>query len=598
VRETGAWRVRGVVHTPSEVARWVARAADRALQGIGRPGGLADPAVVVVDPACGPGAFLAAAVALGAGRPSRPRAVHGLDVDADAVRTAEGVLGPTFTDAGWPLELRGCDTLAGVHDFGAGATIAVIGNPPWAGRSENRGAPEMERLLEDFRRDGEGVRLPERKLGVLSDDYVRFWRWACEVVARADGGGVVAFVTNASFVDGPVHRGMRDALCRWFDRIDVLDLGGNALTASDDGGIRDENVFGVRPGVVATVASRAAATRTRRAEVRHGRVRGRRTDKLRVLEAGGPDLVPIVARGPAFVLRPPRGEIPDHYLAWPSLDEAMPFHREGVQTNRDAIATDVDRDRLLARLRDFVRGRRTAELARAWRPTRHYDPEVARAALAEALERRGETDVIRRMAYRPFEDRWLVAVAPLCHRPRPALLAAIGHGGPVLLGVRKDRGERRWAHFGVTDLPPDSSWLSSRSSCRTRAYPAYTPSGAPNLDPRIHHDLTARLGTAPTPADFILYALAFVASPDYQRRFDAALRLSYPRIPPPDDLDGFRRLVEHGRCIARGFATGGRRSTVRGAGPGTVVVGHARFEAPALEAAIEAARADVSRRLD
>src|SRR5690606_15742527 len=105
---------------------------------------------------------------------------------------------------------RCADTLRGLDPFAelAGVTTRVVlGNPPWASRSANRGAREVEALLEDFRRDGTGARLVERKLGVLSDDYVRFFRWSAEVVRRAPGGGIVALVTNGSFLDGPVHRG-------------------------------------------------------------------------------------------------------------------------------------------------------------------------------------------------------------------------------------------------------------------------------------------------------------------------------------------------------------------------------------------------------
>ncbi|MBK6808579.1 MAG: hypothetical protein IPG81_06695 [Sandaracinaceae bacterium] len=61
---------------------------------------------------------------------------------------------------------------------------------------------------------------------MLSDAYVRFLRWACEAVSVRGRGGVVSLVANASFIDGPVHRGLRAALCRWFEGVSVWDLGG------------------------------------------------------------------------------------------------------------------------------------------------------------------------------------------------------------------------------------------------------------------------------------------------------------------------------------------------------------------------------------
>src|SRR5690606_10759485 len=152
-----------------------------------------------------------------------------------------------------------------------------------AGRSDNRGSPLMGALLADFRRDANGSTLGERKIGVLSDAYVRFWRWSCEMARRAERGAVVALVTNGSCLDGLVHRGMPAALARYFARIDVLDLGGSALIAR--GRDCDENVFGVRPGVALTLAIRPPGHDERSPGlVRVAALRGRREEKLARLE--------------------------------------------------------------------------------------------------------------------------------------------------------------------------------------------------------------------------------------------------------------------------------------------------------------------------
>jgi len=63
----GHRRREGIVHTAPALARSVARLADEALRdALGLAGGLADPALAIVDPACGPGAFLAAVLAVAA----------------------------------------------------------------------------------------------------------------------------------------------------------------------------------------------------------------------------------------------------------------------------------------------------------------------------------------------------------------------------------------------------------------------------------------------------------------------------------------------------------------------------------------------------
>jgi len=168
-----ARRRAGIVHTPPELARFVAVAADELLRGeLGLEHGLADPAVALIDPACGPGAFLAAALAVAGDRTSAPVAVCGMDSDPSAIAFARAALAPALARAGWPCALRICDTLAEAKPEAIamlGAVPVVLGNPPWVASAQQRPAPWLDALLDDFRRDAQGESLGERKLGVLAD---------------------------------------------------------------------------------------------------------------------------------------------------------------------------------------------------------------------------------------------------------------------------------------------------------------------------------------------------------------------------------------------------------------------------------------------
>jgi len=274
----------------------------------------------------------------------------------------------------------------------------------------------------------------------------------------------------------------------------------------------------------------------------------------------------------------------------------MPFHREGVQTNRDAVVTDVNRDRLLTRLRDFVSGAGTEALGPALRRLRHFDPDVARDRMAEALDAdpHGERGIaICRLAYRPFEGRWFAPITPLCHRPRPALRRSIDGQGPVLLTVRKDRGARPWSHLGVVRHIPDSSWLSTRSSCRTRAFPLSAPDGSANIDPGVLEPFERVLGRMPSAEDMLFYAIAVLSARPYRMHFDAALRLDYPRLPSPPDEVAYDRVVTAGRCVAEAFLTDAPRLGGVNLGGGTgkpvAIVGHHEIRNDALVDAMAAA---------
>jgi hypothetical protein len=299
--------------------------------------------------------------------------------------------------------------------------------------------------------------------------------------------------------------------------------------------------------------------------VRYGALRGDAADKLAALERAGADIVrPLVVRPPHHrfaVARPP----PARYLTWPSLAQVLPFHREGVQTNRDAVAIDDDRERLLARLRAFAAGADDPNLAAARGRLRHYDPGRARAAVAQALadDPEGARGVsAARLAYRPHVDRWFCPVAPFCHRPRIELRAAMARSALALVTVRKDRGAAPWSHFGAVTHVPDSSYLSTRSSCRTRAFPTKDPRGRDNLEAGVAARLSHLAGRAVDARAFVHYALAVLAAPRYRARFDAELHVDYPRVPLPPDAATFDAIGRAGAALAALLCAGGAATDV------------------------------------
>lgn len=551
-------RAHGIVHTPPLLARAMAMRVDRVLKDqLGRVAGLADSKVSVVDPSCGPGAFLAACESIARDSTARPAGYLGWDLDAEAIDVADAILREPFEVSGFPLDLRTVDTLAErpLTAVAKGArTAVVIGNPPWASKSKSRGHLISEGMLADFRREPDGSPLREKKIGVLSDDYVRFVRWGAEVVRQSPGGGVLAVVTNSSWLDGPVHRGMRACLLRWFKTIDIYDLGGSALIAREPG--RDDNVFGVRPGVVVMIAARPArhGELVEGARVRHVRLRGSRVEKLDALADPALVLDTLVPHGMGFAFRRSgaRIDVPDSI----PLDEAMPFHREGVQTNRDQAVIADSQAELVARMKAFVARAKTDELAVLRTASGHYDPEVARTRVQELLVQDPDGSrglLVRRIAYRPFVPRFFVPVAPLCHRPRPDLLDAMDHSTFALVTVNKDRSERSWTHAAAVTSVPDNCFLSNRSSCRARAFPTHGPDGTPNLDPVVALRVGERVGRPIDSESFALYALGVLGSATYRSRHDAILRDAPPKIPLPPDAAAFDAIAVAGKALLAAF---------------------------------------------
>ena len=124
--------------------------------------------------------------------------------------------------------------------------FVVIGNPPYNvgqvnenDNNKNRKYETMDNLIaKTYAKDSKATLRSQ-----LYDPYVKAIRWALD---RIGAEGVVAFVTNNSFIEGLAFDGMRKHLAEDCDAIYVLDLGGNARKGLK---VFDANVFGIRVGV-------------------------------------------------------------------------------------------------------------------------------------------------------------------------------------------------------------------------------------------------------------------------------------------------------------------------------------------------------------
>jgi type I restriction-modification system DNA methylase subunit len=121
--------------------------------------------------------------------------------------------------------------------------MVVLGNPPYSVSSSNK-SEWIEKLTADYKKD-----LNERNIQPLSDDYIKFIRFGQHFIDKT-GEGILAYISNNSYIDGIIHRQMRKHLLETFDKIYILDLHGNAKKkeVAPDGG-KDENVFDIMQGV-------------------------------------------------------------------------------------------------------------------------------------------------------------------------------------------------------------------------------------------------------------------------------------------------------------------------------------------------------------
>ena len=124
--------------------------------------------------------------------------------------------------------------------------FVVIGNPPYNAGQVNENDNNKNRKYETMDARVRDTYVKDSKATLrtaLYDPYVKAIRWALD---RIGDEGVVAFVTNNSFLDGMAFDGMRKHVAEDCAAIYILDLGGNARKGLK---VSDANVFGIRVGV-------------------------------------------------------------------------------------------------------------------------------------------------------------------------------------------------------------------------------------------------------------------------------------------------------------------------------------------------------------
>src|SRR5690606_15972918 len=109
--------------------------------------------------------------------------------------------------------------------------------------------------------------------------FIRFAQWKIDQM----GEGVLAFITNHSYLDNPTFRGMRQSLMNSFDEIYILDLHGNSLKKEKSpNGSKDENVFDIRAGVAIVFFIRNKKKKNK--IIYHHELFGTRNAKYRTLD--------------------------------------------------------------------------------------------------------------------------------------------------------------------------------------------------------------------------------------------------------------------------------------------------------------------------
>ena len=468
----------------------------------------------------------------------------------------------------------------------------VIGNPPYSGLSSNMG-PWIDGLLKGRLPDGtatssyyrvDGAPLGERKVW-LQDDYVKFIRLS-QWLLDGTGAGVHAYISNHGYLDNPTFRGMRWSLMQSFRRIGVLDLHGNLKKKeAPPAGGRDVNVFDIQQGVAIGFFAKAAAGRS----VCHADLWGERASKYKwLLEHGFSDThwTQLEPAPSYYLFEPFDGAGTDGYSDWPAINEVMPVNVTGIVTARDGFVVDFDREALRGRIADLRSKSLSDDGIRkkyfVGKGSKKYPPGDSRGWRLPAARRKIREDDqwderYATVLYRPFDNREMYYVPWMVDWPRteamPHLLAGENVGFITTRQTKDEWGalsEHRTiiAHkacsaydintffplflypgVGKADGSLFSRWAKGKDGRTPNLDSGFVEQIAAATELRFVSDGRGDLRKTFGPEDVLAYIYAVFHSPGYRSRYEAQLKLDFPRVPLPGSVDLFRKLAEAGHDL-------------------------------------------------
>lgn len=596
---------RGVYYTPEPIVSYMVRSVDELLKDkFNKPLGLADSEVMILDPACGTGTFLLwicqliyqrfqeTPNALTEGLADKswsgyvkerllPR-IFGFELLMAPYAIAHLKLGLFLEETGYKFDsgkrlgIYLTNTLDGavnksdvlLKEFIANESneaseikqkkpiMVVVGNPPYSISSANN-STSINLLMSRYKK---AVR-SEKNIQPLNDDYIKFMCFAHHRIEQT-GYGILAFITNNSYLQGLIHRGIREELLNYFDNLYITDLHGNSLIQETPpiNTLKDNNVFDIKQGVAITITFRKKdnCISSDNSKCFHSDVWGTRESKYEFLNKNDVLTVNYKKLTPSkpnffFYYKEINVDIEAEYQQNPSIIEIFNLYKNGIQTGHDDFATSLDKSVLESRIQDFfsqivsdsdITSKYNLKDKSGW----NYKSE-RNSAFKEGYQKK----LLKPFFYRPFEYRWIYYSKRVIKRPVKELMQHLTMENLALV-ICRQQAEVGFRHVFVSDKLGDCNAISIKSREFNYYFPLYLHINCENqldldkekvinLSIDIFRDL---LGYTPAPEAVFYYIYAIFHSPIYRTRYAEFLKIDFPRVPLTSDDKLFRQLAIYG----------------------------------------------------
>src|SRR5690554_1971556 len=446
--------------------------------------------------------------------------------------------------------------------------MCVIGNPPYSGISSNNGE-WISKLMEDYKKE-----LNERNIQPLSDDYIKFIRSGQHYIEK-NGEGILAYISNNSFIDGIIHRQMRKNLLETFDKIYILDLHGNAKRKEVcPDGSPDQNVFDIMQGVSINIFLKIGKKKSNElGKIFHFDLYGKRDFKYDFLNKNDFNkihwkLVSKFDSKYSFKKQDP-DLIKEYENSCFSINTFFKKGANGIKTERDVLTIQFKEKPLHSIKEDIINSeveefRTKYDLAK---DGRDWKVETAKNDLIN------NTSFFTKVHYRPFDYRYTIYTGKskgFHSYPRHDIHQHIINKDNISLILGRQGqavGSMQWNLIFINNTILDSNMFYRGGNMN---YPLYiysevddkqkifkTENRIPNLNQKIVDQISLKLELTFTnekettentyaPIDLLDYIYAVLHSPTYREKYKEFLKIDFPKIPYPKDAATFWQLVKLG----------------------------------------------------
>ena len=439
--------------------------------------------------------------------------------------------------------------------------MCVIGNPPYAVSSTNK-SKWIESLISDYKKD-----LKEKSYNSLSDDYVKFIRYGQHYVQK-NGEGILAYISNNSFIDGITHRQMRKNLLETFDKVYIFDLHGNAKKKEVcPDGSPDQNVFDIMQGVSINIFVKTGEKKANQlGKVYHSELYGIRDVKYPFLIKNNISSIKwalLKNKEPFYFFKPFDYKVYEIYQNGFGVSEVFKVLASGIQTEFDDLSLHNDKNKAIEKLND-LKNLNIEELSNKYN---YNDSKSVKIKKAIDDINSNEAKVIP-LEYKLFSQKQAIYTGQtngIMGRPRFDTMRHIVNSeniGFVTMRTQVD-----------TEIP--NTYFVSKNSIdknfygfQTYLFPLYLypneqdgifteKKRKPNLNQETIEQIAEKLGLTFTnekeqtkntfaPIDLLDYIYAVLHSPTYREKYKEFLKIDFPRVPYPKDEKTFWELVSLG----------------------------------------------------